>query len=98
MGIFLTFYWIGTLFALGFLILALIKLFVAIFFQILIFVAGAFVVLWVLPKSGISGHYVKNGRVVDSDTPGAKYVADTSTPFDGLFSELEKRREKKRNR
>lgn len=91
MGIFLTFYWIGTLFALGFLILALIKLFVAIFFQILIFVAGAFVVLWVLPKSGISGHYVKNGRVVDSDTPGARYVADTSSPLDDLFDSSSKK-------
>lgn len=91
LGIFLTFYWIGTLFALGFLILALIKLFVAIFFQILIFVAGAFVVLWVLPKSGISGHYVKNGRVVDSDTPGARYVADTSSPLDDLFDSSSKK-------
>ena len=91
LGIYLTFYWIGTLFALGFLILALIKLFVAIFFQILIFVAGAFVVLWVLPKSGISGHYVKNGRVVDSETPGARYVADTSSPLDDLFDSSSKK-------
>lgn len=98
LGIYLTFYWIGTLFALGFLILALIKLFVAIFFQILIFVAGAFVVLWVLPKIGFFGHYVKNGRVVDSDTPGAKWVADTSSPFDNFFSDIAKSREKRRNR
>lgn len=98
LGIFLTFYWIGTLFVLGFLILALIKLFIAIFLQILIFVAGAFVVLWVLPKIGFFGHYVKNGRVVDSDTPGAKWVADTSSPFDNFFSDIAKSREKRRNR
>lgn len=98
LGIFYTFYWVGTLTVLGIFISVIVKLFLAIFFQVLIYVVGGIAGMWLMCKLGFSGHYVKNGRVVDSDTPGAKWVADTSTPFDGLFSELEKRREKKRNR
>ena len=98
LGIFYTFYWVGTLTVLGIFISVIVKLFLAIFFQVLIYIIGGVGGMWLMCKLGFSGHYVKNGRVVDSDTPGAKWVADTSTPFDGLFSELEKRREKKRNR
>ena len=54
--------------------------------------------MWLMCKLGFSGHYVKDGRVVDSDTPGAKWVADTRSPFDNFFSDIAKSREKRRNR
>ena len=98
LGIFYTFYWVGTLTVLGIFISVIVKLFLAIFFQVLIYIIGGLGGMWLMCKLGFSGHYVKDGRVVDSDTPGAKWVADTRSPFDNFFSDIAKSREKRRNR
>lgn len=98
LGIFYTFYWVGTLTVLGIFISVIVKLFLAIFFQVLIYIIGAIGGMWFMCKIGLFGNYVKDGRIVDSNTPGAKWVADTSSPFDNFFSDIAKSREKRRNR
>ena len=50
LGIFYTFYWVGTLTVLGIFISVIVKLFLAIFFQVLIYIIGGIGGMWLMCK------------------------------------------------
>lgn len=71
-GIFLTYYWLGTLTAIGFLVYALIRIFIAIMCQIFMYVGVYIYVMKISPTLHIHGDWVlPDGTVVGRQIAGA---------------------------